>query len=266
MEGISGVLHWEHVDQKHPEYQRFRKLMTSDINAAVRGAYDGGAEEVIVSDGHGTFRNVLVEEVDPRARLNSGAPRALAMVQGLNASVDGVMFVGYHARVGTQNAILDHTWSSRCVAGVWINGQPLGEIGVNAAVCGHFDVPVIMISGDQAACAEAVELLGPIETAIVKQATGRMSAECLPPEVAQKRIYRAAQQALQRLGAGDVPHPLSMAVPVAVSIELVSSDMADRAAVLPGAQRPEGKRVMYTAEDMPTAYRAMRAIASLAYG
>jgi D-amino peptidase len=266
MEGISGVVHWDHVDHKHTEYQRFRKLMTSDINAAIRGAYDAGAQEMIVADGHGTFRNILVEEIDPRARLNSGAPRLMAMVQGLDATVHGVMFIGYHARVGTPSAILDHTWSSRCVAGVWINGQAVGEIGVNAGVCGHFGVPVIMISGDQAACAEAVELLGPIETAVVKQATGRMSADCLPPIVAQQRIYEAARQAIQRLETGDVPQPLSLETPAAVSVELVTSDMADRATVLPGAHRLEGKRVTYTADDMLSAYRAMRAIAALANG
>ena len=96
--------------------------------------------------------------------------------------MDGVFFVGYHARIGTQNAILEHTWSDERVANVWINDQPFGEIGLNAAVCGHFGVPVVMISGDQAACAEAAALLGDIETAVVKQATGRMSAELLPPQ------------------------------------------------------------------------------------
>jgi D-amino peptidase len=266
MEGISGVVHWDHVDPKHAEYRRFRRLMTADVNASIRGAYDAGAKQVIVSDGHGGSRNILIEELDPRARLNAGTPRMLAMVQGLDPQVKGVMFVGYHARVGTQYAILDHTWSGSCVGGVWLNGHALGEIGVNAAVCGHFGVPVIMISGDQAACAEAVELLGPIETAIVKRATGRMSAECLPLETAQQRIHQAARQAVRRLGGGDVPQPLSLDTPIAVSVELVTSEMADRAAVLPGAQRLEGKRVTYTADDMLSGYRAMRAIVALAQG
>ena len=187
MEGVSGVVHWDHVDPQHKEYPRFRKLMTDDVNAAIRGAFEGGADEVIVSDGHAYGRNILIEELDPRARLNTGSPSPLAMVQGSDRQIDAAMFVGYHARVGSQNAILDHTWSSSCIAGVWLNGRPIGEIGFNAAVCGYFGAPVILISGDQTACAEAADLLGPIEQVVVKRATGRMAAECLPPELAQQK-------------------------------------------------------------------------------
>jgi D-amino peptidase len=266
MEGISGVVHWDHVDSKHKEYDRFRKLMTGDVNAAIRGAYDAGAEAVIVADGHGTFRNLLIEELDPRARLHSGGPRALAMVQGVDAGVDGTMFVGYHARMGSQNAILDHTWSSSCVANLWLNDQAMGEIGANAAVCGHFGVPVIMISGDQTACAEATDLLGQVETAIVKRAGGRMTAECLPPDVAQEKIHKASRRAVERLHSGKVAKPLQLERPIRGILELVTSDMADRAAVLPGAQRLEGRRIGFTADDAPTIYRAFRAAVALARG
>jgi D-amino peptidase len=266
MEGISGVVHWNHVSEKHGEYARFRKLMTGDVNAAIRGAYDAGAEEVIVADGHGSARNILVEAVDPRVRLNSGSPSPLAMVQGVGAGVNAAMFIGYHARAGSPNAILDHTWSSSCVANVWLNGQPVGEIGLNAAVCGHFDVPVILISGDQTACAEAVELLGPVETAVVKQARGRMAAECLPPEVAQQEIYEAARRAVSRLRDGQAPQPFYLERPVTAAIEWVTSEMADRVAILPSARRPEGKRVEFAADDALTAYRAMRAAFGLAKG
>jgi D-amino peptidase len=264
MEGISGVVHWDQVDSKHKEYARFRKLMTADVNAAVRGAYEGGAGEVIVADGHGSARNILVEELDPRARLNSGSPSPFAMVQGVDTGPDGAMFIGYHARVGTQNAILDHTWSSSIVAGVWLNGQPAGEIGWNSAVCGHFGVPVILVSGDQSACAEAAELLGAIETVAVKQARGRMAAECLAPEVAQEQIFLAARRAVQRLDAGQAAPPLSLEPPVRLQLELVTSDMADRAAIFPGAQRLEGKRVELLAEDVVIAYRSFRALVALA--
>ena len=263
MEGISGVVHWDHVDHKNKEYGRFRKLMTEDVNAAIRGAFDGGASEVIVADGHGTARNILVEELDPRARLNSGSPAPLDMVQGAQTGIDAALFIGYHARVGTENAILDHTWSG-AVANVWLNGRVVGEIGVNAAVCGHYGAPVIMISGDQSACAEARELLGPIETAEVKQATGRMAAECLPPEVAQAEIYEAAQRAVSRFGAGQAVEPFRTDTPVTMAADLVTSEMADKAMLIPGARRSEGKRVEITADDMPTAFRTMRAAFSLA--
>jgi D-amino peptidase len=264
MEGISGVVHWDQVDPKHKEYDRFRKLMTADVNAAVRGAFEGGATAAVVADGHGSGRNILVEDLDPRARLNSGSPSPLGMVQGVDGGLDAAMFVGYHARVGSQNAILDHTWSSSTVAGVWLNGRPLGEIGWNAAVCGHFHLPVILLSGDQTACAEAVELLGAVETVAVKQARGRMAAECLPPQVAQEQIFEAARRAVRRLVAGDAPPPLRFEPPLALQVELVTSDMADRAAILPGVQRLEGKRIELVAGDAVTAYRSFRALVTLA--
>jgi D-amino peptidase len=260
------VVHWDQVTDTHKEYDRFRKLMTGDVNAAIRGAFAGGATEVLVADGHGSARNILVEELDPRARLNSGSPSPFAMVQGVDSGVEAAMFVGYHARVGSRNAILDHTWSSRSVANVWLNGQKVGEIGWNAAVCGHYGVPVILISGDQTACAEARELLGEIETAVVKQASGRMAAECLPPEVSQKQIAEAAERALRRLREDSAFQPLRVETPVRVTLELVTSDMADRAAIVPGAERGEGKRVELVADDALTAYRAFRTAVSMAFG
>jgi D-amino peptidase len=265
MEGISGVVHWDHVDSKHKEYTRFRKLMTGDVNAAIEGAFEGGAEEVIVADGHGNARNILVEELDSRARLNSGSPSPFAMVQGVDTGIDAAIFVGYHARVGSTNAILDHTWSSRCVANVWLNGEPLGEIGWNAAVCGHFGAPLVMISGDQTACAEAKALMGDaLQTAVVKQARGRMAAECLPPELSRTKIREAAARSVRGLRAGQAPRPLQLEAPVQATLELVTSDMADRAALLPGAKRLEGKRIQIEVDNAATAYRAFRSAVALA--
>ena len=264
MEGITGLVHGDQTTPGHPEYERFRRLMTGDVNAAVRGAFDGGADEVLVSDGHWDNRNILIEELDPRARLNSGGPRPFSMVEGIDLGIAGVIFVGYHARVGTPNAILDHTWSTGRVAGLWLNGQVVGEIGLNAAVCGHFGAPVLMISGDQSACGEAVALLGAVETVVVKRATGRTSAECLAPEVTQGMIRTAAAAALGRLRSGRAPAPFKIQPPVTVAVEFVRSEMADAAQVLPGARRPAGKRIEVVADDMPAAYRAFRATVGLA--
>lgn len=262
MEGVSGVVHWDHVTSTHQEYARFRRIMTADVNAAITGAFDGGADEVIVTDGHGGAKNILIEELDTRARLNSGSTRALAMVQAIDEGVDGAMFVGYHARAGTANAILDHTWSG-LVADVWLNGMPVGEIGLNAAVCGHFGVPVLMLSGCQGACEEARALLGDVETVAVKRASGRMGAECLPPAIAQQAIQAAAQRAVQRLRAGQSPAPLRIGTPVTLDIAFGHSNMADPVAIMPGVQR-QGRQVTLSAEDMPTAYRLFRVATTLA--
>jgi D-amino peptidase len=118
MEGITGVTTWDQVTAGHTEYARFRTLMTEDVNAAIRGAFDAGATETIVADGHWNGSNILIEDLDRRARLNSGSPSPLSMMQGIDESVDAVFFIGYHARNGSPNAILDHTWSSRTVANV----------------------------------------------------------------------------------------------------------------------------------------------------
>lgn len=266
MEGVSGVVHWDQVDSRNAEFPRFRKLMTGDVNAAVRGAFDAGAVEVVVSDGHGDGRNLLIEELDHRARLNSGSPSPFSMIQGVEQGVSAAMFVGYHARAGSQNAILDHTWSSSTVAGFRLNGRLVGETGWNAAVCGYFDVPLILISGDQTVCAEATELLGDVETAVVKQATGRMAAECLPPQASQRLIYEAAVRAVRRLRDGQAPAPLRLEPPVTGTLDLITSDMADRAMRFPGVRRIDGRQIEFTAADVPTAYAAFRAIVSVARG
>lgn len=264
MEGISGVVNWDQVTPGHSEYARFRRLMTGDVNAAVRGAFEAGADEVVVADGHASGNNILIEELDPRARLNAGNETSLAMVEGIDTRVQGVLFIGYHARAGSKNAILDHTWSSRSVANLWLNDILVGETGLNAAVCGHFDVPVIMLSGDHTVCAEAMDLLGSIELAAVKHATSRFSAECMTPQVAQEKICEAAARAVSRLLAGHVAPPFRLQRPVEVALEFFDSNMADNAALLPGARRVNGRRIEFSAEDMPTALTSFQAAVALA--
>jgi D-amino peptidase len=259
MEGITGVTNWNEVDPAHAEYPRFRHLMTTDVNAAVRGACDAGADEILVTDGHAYGSNILIEELDPCAHLICGNDSPLAMIQGVGPDVNGVIFVGYHARAGSQNAILDHTWSSRRVANLWLNDILLGEYGLNAAVAGHFNIPVLMLTGDQTACSQASELLGNIETVIVKTALSRMSAECLPPQISEELIQNAANQAVKRLKAGEAPRPFIIPPPVRVTIDFNSSDQADQAALLPGSTRQDGRRLTFTSDDMLAAYDAFQA-------
>lgn len=265
MEGITGVTTWDQVTPGHAEYARFRQQMTEDVNAAIRGACDSGAEEILVADGHWNGSNILVEQIDPRAKLNTGSPSPFSMMQGIDESVDGVIFIGYHARNGSPYAILDHTWSSKTVANVWLNEILTGEYGLNAAVAGHFGVPIIMVSGDQTACAQVVEHLGDVETAVVKQATGRFSAECLAPQVAQDVICVAAERAVQRLAAGDIPEPFVLDTPITVTVEFFTSDMADRASLMPFTKRA-GTRVSFVSQEMASAYNGFRAMVTLAVG
>jgi D-amino peptidase len=265
MEGITGVTTWDQVTPGHAEYARFRRLMTQDVNAAIRGAMEAGADEILVADGHWNGSNILIEELDVHARLNTGSPSPFSMMQGIDESVAGVMFIGYHARNGSPNAILDHTWSASTVANVWLNNVLTGEYGLNAAVAGHFSVPVIMVSGDQTACAQVTELLGEVETAVVKQATGRFAAECLTPQVAQELISTSAAGAVRRLADGDVPDPFVLDSPVQVVVEFVASDMADRAMRIPFTER-DGTRVSFAVQSMAAAYNGFRAMVTLAAG
>jgi D-amino peptidase len=265
MEGITGVTTWDQVTPGHAEYARFRKQMTEDVNAAIQGTLDAGGDEVIVADGHWNGSNILIEILDPRARLNTGSPSPFSMMQGIDESVDGVMFVGYHARNGSPDAILDHTWSSRTVANVWLNDRLTGEYGLNAAVAGQYGAPVIMVSGDQTACAQVTELLGEVETAIVKRATGRFAAECLSPQVTQEMICLSAERAVQRLAQGGVPEPFVLDMPITVTVEFFTSDMADRATRIPFTRRA-GTRVSMTVEEMTSAYNGFRAMVMLALG
>lgn len=263
MEGITGVVNWDQVTPGHFEYPRFRKLMTQDVNAAVRGAFEGGATEVVVADGHWNGTNILIEELDPRARLNSSTSAPFSMMQGIGEEVDGVIYVGYHARQGSQNAVLDHTWSSKCVANLWLNETLVGEFGLNGALAGYFGVPVIMVTGDQTACAQTVELLGQVVSVVVKQATGRTSAECLGPEITHKMITDGARRAVQNLKRGSVPEPFILEAPILVTVDLMNSSMADHAMRVPGAQRDDN-RVSVEAPDMAAAYTAFRALVGLA--
>lgn len=265
MEGVTGVVHWDQVMPGNEEYLRFRKLMTEDINSAVRGAFAGGATSVVVTDGHNHGRNILIEELDSRATLNTGSPSPLSMVQSVDENVEGVMFVGYHARMGAINGILDHTWSDERVSGLWINDRAFGEAGFNGAVCGHFNVPIIMASGDQTLCAEVREFFGnKIETAQVKKANGRMSAECLPPAETSKLIEEVAKRAVINLKSGKAPQPFKVSPSIKMTIEFVQSEMADKAALMPGTKRTIDRRVEYTADNMMTIYQAFRTMLSAA--
>jgi D-amino peptidase len=265
MEGVTGVTHWEETDPAHKEYARFRRMMTDEVNAAIAGAAEAGADEFVVTDGHGDGTNLLIEELDGRARLNSGNASTLSMIQGIDEETAGVLFIGYHARAGSRDAVLAHTWSSGRISNVWLNGNLVGEYGLNAAVAGHFDVPVLMISGDQTACAQAVELLGPLETVVVKRSSGYFSAECLSPKVTLPMICAAAKRAILGRVAGNSPKPFIVATPVRVLIEFRQPESADRAVRLPGAQRLDGLRVEISVPDMLAAHAGFRAAVKQAY-
>lgn len=264
MEGISGVVNWDQVKPGTSEWQRFRRIMTEDVNAAISGAFEAGIDEVMVSDGHWNSDNIMIDLLDPRATYNYGTPRPFSMIEGIDQGVDAVFFIGFHARVGTQAAVLDHTWSNIVVGNVWLNEVQVGETGLNAALAGHFNVPVLMITGDQAVNKEARDLIPGIQTVVVKQAIGRYAANCLHPKQAQKLIQEGARLAIQAFQNGSASAVFSIKQPVHGKIELKSTELADKAQIVPGVQRISAKDIVFVSEDMPTAFQTFKTVVALA--
>ena len=197
MEGVGGVSTWSvQASSKGREYEKFRQLMTREVNAAIAGAYEAGATEVVVADSHGDAQNIDIEALDKRVRLIRAWPRPLGMMQGIDASFGAVVFVGYHAAEGREAAVLSHTFSGTIA--LELDGVAEPEAGFNAAIAGDFGVPVVFLSGDQTICEDARKLLGPIETAAVKEATGFYSASMMHPEEAQKLIREGVKRGVER--------------------------------------------------------------------
>lgn len=259
IEGISGFVNWSQYSEDSGQRQEMRKLMTGEANAAIAGAFDGGAAEVLVNDSHGSQRNLIVSEIDHRARLIIGDNKPLSMMQGIDDSFDAAFFVGYHAGASNQG-VCSHTYTG-CITGVMLNGQPASEIVINAAVAGYYGVPVVLVTGDTAACREALSSLGPIETVAVKEAISRVSANCLHPEVARERIREAAKRACVRAGELE---PFTLEPPIALSVSFAHTGHADRASLLPGAGRVDPVTVRYEAEDFKEIYKAFLTLQVLA--
>ncbi|MGA5221290.1 M55 family metallopeptidase [Streptomyces koyangensis] len=264
MEGVSGIVHPRETNPDGYDYGRARALMTAEANAAVAGVLDAepGAE-VWVADAHGSYRNLLPEEVDRRARLVRGKPRPLGMLGGIDERTDAVLFVGYHVRAGAGPGVLAHTMSD-ALLDVRVGGRSLGEIGLNAAMAGHLGVPVVLLSGDDAACAEVRELVPGVRTVVVKEALGQFAAAGLHPEEARERLRRAAAEAVA--GRGEV-RPFALSGPLAVEVDLAAAHTVDLAVLIPGVTRSEGARsartVAFTAAGFDEAYRVVLLLVQL---
>ncbi|MFB8215277.1 M55 family metallopeptidase [Streptomyces anulatus] len=262
MEGISGIVHSTETNPERYDYQRGRELMTADANAVIAGVLDADpTAEVLVADAHGTFRNLLPEQLDRRARLVRGKPRSLNMLAGLDEETDAALFVGYHVRAGEGPGVLAHTMNGE-ILDVRVAGRSLGEIGLNAAMAGHLGVPVVLLSGDDAACAEMNDLVPAAVTVPVKDALGMAAAVTLHPEEARDRLRRAAADAVARRAE---IQPLALTGTSNVEVDLASPHTVDLATLVPGVSRTGGARtVAFTSPDYATAYRLILLLAQLA--
>lgn len=251
MEGTAGVTDADQCREGRPDYLRFRRLMTEEVNASILGALEGGAKEIVVNDSHATMRNLLIEELHPQAQLLSGRPKPYSMMQGIDGSFDAVFFTGYHAAAGTQDAILDHSYSGAAVRQIKLGNLVVGEAGLNAALAGHFKVPVALVTGDATAVAQVKKLIPHVEPVAVKQPIGRLAALSYQPVEARRRIKEGAAKALKRTRE---LKPFTVPKPVALEIDWVVSAMADLCMLIPGMMRVSGRATAFKAKDVEQAF------------
>ena len=263
MEGICGVVHSDQTSSGTPDYGPARKWMAQDVNAAVEGALEAGAAEIVVNDSHGSMRNINPDDLFPKAVLISGTPKPLSMMQGIDASFQACLLIGYHAKAGTQDAILDHTISSSVVRSVKVNGVELPELGLNGAIAGSFGVPVVLVSGDAAVCRQASEVLGPeVVTVPVKEAFGRTAAKLVPMAEARQMIKAGVKEALAKLGRAK---PFNIASPYEFELGYYLSSQADAGAMLfPGVKRTDARTLTFRTDDYLEGFKTLRALISLA--
>ena len=247
MEGVAGVVTGDQLGPPGFEYERFRGFMTNEVLAAIEGARAAGATEFLVSDSHGNGENLLIERFPKDVQIVRSWPRPLAMMEGVDGTFAAALFVGYHASTTNPQGVRAHTMSSAHLADLRLNGVSMPEAGVNAAIAGHFGVPVAMISGDDAIVKEAGALLGPVSSAVVKWSLGFHSARTLTPEAACDAIREAARRAIvERAGR----KPYVVATPVTLDLRFKNYRPAEVLAYLPVVERTDAHAIRFRGKDI----------------
>lgn len=245
MEGITGVVHWKDVMRDGKDYDIFRTIMTREVNAAIEGAVAAGATEIVVRDSHGSARNILPDLLDARALLIrdwSGGPKG--MMEGVDESFDAVIFIGYHARAGTPDALLEHT-SSGSVMNFSVNGISMPEGGYNSLIAGTYGVPVVFVAGDKALCGQMETLLGDVETVAVKEGIGGAAVN-LHPEVSRNKIRAGVEKALGNL---ERYRPYRLDPPYTLVVTLKEEGIVYKGSQYPGATRTGDWELTFTGDE-----------------
>ncbi|MET9480316.1 M55 family metallopeptidase [Streptomyces sp. NPDC006638] len=259
MEGATGVTWPADVLPGTPQWERCRALFTSDVNAAVLGFLDGGADDVLINEAHWTMRNLLLERLDERAQLLTGRHKSLSMVEGAqHGDVDGIAFVGYHTGAGT-DGVLAHTYLANSITGVWLNGTRASEGVLNAAVVAEYGVPVVLVTGDDLTCADADGYAPGARKVAVKDHVSRYAAVCRTPARTAADIRAAAKEATA-LAVRYEPAP---AGPFTVELEFDAAHLASAATVVPGVAATGERRVVYTSGTMYEGIRTFKAVTTI---
>lgn len=261
IEGVAGVSHAEQVRSGNPEYEQARRWMTAEANAAVEGAFLGGATEVLVNDSHGSFRNLILSDLDPRAQIITGKPRYLSMMSGVEQQCNAVFMIGYHAK-SQESGVLAHTINSFAFREVRVNGQALGEAGLYGALAGEFNTPVALISGDDLFIAETQHLFSGVSTAQTKVAHGFASCTSLTPNASATLIRNQASQAMQSITKLT---PFRLTGPFCIELETQTPGQADLFAQLPITERVNARQLRFTTKTMFEAIRVLNCFSAMSF-
>ncbi|MCF3184228.1 M55 family metallopeptidase [Streptomyces polychromogenes] len=259
MEGATGVTWPADVLPGTPQWERCRGMFTSDVNAAVLGFYEGGADEVLINEAHWTMRNLLLEELDARAEMITGRHKSLSMVEGVqHGDVDGVAFVGYHTGAGTEG-VLAHTYLANSLTGVWLDGLRASEGVLNAHVVAEYGVPVILVTGDDLTCVDAAGYAPDARTVAVKDHVSRYAAVCRTPARTAADIRAAAKEAVKLA----VRHEPVRGGPHTMEVEFDAEHLSMAATVVPGVERTGERRIAYTSGTMYEGIRTFKAVTTV---
>lgn len=259
-EGTSGIVAWEQIIEGNAEYEQGRKLLTNEVNAVITGALEAGATEFVVNDAHHYMRNLHPQDLDGKATLITGKHKPLYMMEGLDASFEGVCFVSYHGSIGAERAILSHTYNPGAVWEVRINGEVVGESGINALVAAHYGVPIIFVSGDEATAREAQAVAPDAEKVVVKQSLGRFAAAHMHPTVACELLREGAARAVR--GMHEM-RPPEFTMPVSLEITFLVADMAEMAQWVRGVERVAPRTVRLMNESLLDLYKMVVTVITL---
>jgi len=259
LEGISGVVGDDQTSAGQPEYGRSRKLMAEDANAAIRGAFEGGATQVVVNDSHGSQRNLLPEDLDPRARLISHSFKRHGMVEGLDESFDAVIFIGYHAKADSPRGLFAHTGSG-VVKDVQVNGRSAGEGGLNTLMAHWYGVPVVMITGDDVAVEQQKEWTPNVRGVVVKRAINMRAVEGMSPAEARREIQAAAKESVAAAKKPSRPSEAERGQGYKVRMQLRNFTIPEVATAFSEIKLVAPDTVEFTRATMPEAYRIIRVL------
>lgn len=265
MEGVTGVVTAAQLGPSGFEYARFRQFMTDEVNAAIEAAREAGAGEILVSDSHGNGQNLLIDQLPSDVQVVRSWPRPLMMMQGIDETFDGAIYIGYHASTNNTEGVRAHTMSSANLTSVKLNGIVMAEGGINAAIAGHFGVPILMVSGDDATIAEVGGLLGDIEGAVVKWNYGFHSARTLTPEAGLEVIREKVKAAIERIDdfSPYSPGPLPPGEgPITVDISFKHYMPGEMLGYLPSVERLDSHTIRFVAADMVEASKFMEFVTS----